>query len=308
MPGYFDPQYGPQGFAPTPATKPIDLYDVFGVPQDRRVDSNGIPLVRRGDIALDNPSVGTSPAPVAAPRPVTPSITLPPLPASDYQLPGTMIGRSGQAPAASAPEPYPGLKYSVDRSRGTSGAEWAAQHAPVAAPAASFGGGPGYLFSGNGTQADLEGRANARRMLEAAYGPTTDFDPTAARIKDATSRGDLLLAEERAKDPMAFARAQAGLGEEAKQNARLKSGANLAGVLQSFDDKLGAVEARRAAFRQRPEYQSATPEARQKAEDAEGFDLEAARIRSQMRLIEQSMGFATGQTPSSLYATNPFGG
>lgn len=185
--------------------------------------------------------------------------------------------------------------FSIDRSRGTSGLDWAQTHTPgdrevVRAPS-----------TGPHTQGELEGMANAKRLIEQAYGPTgEDFDPVRAQTEALEGQAKLRIAEQRAEDPLAFARMQAEIPARAQTDARIGGGLRLAKEFGGFDQQLQALEQKRAAMHALESYQKATPEARAAA-DAR-LDAEKTRVSTSLRVLQQAMGFATGQTPGSLYA------
>jgi hypothetical protein len=190
----------------------------------------------------------------------------------------------------------------VDRSRGASGSAWAGdtgrRHGDTEVVR-----GPDHV--GAHTQGELEGMANARRALDAAYGPTHEaFDPVEAQVQSLSDQAKLKIAEARAADPVGFSRMQAEIPEQAKADARLNSGVQLAGVFGKFDNELQGLAQKRAAMKASPEYLAAKPEARAAA-DAR-LDAEETRLHSNLRVLQQAMGFTTGQTPSSLFAEQRF--
>jgi hypothetical protein len=291
---YFDPTYGPQ--MPAPRTPTVSMGDVLGFGlQSGDPRSRG---PRQGDISLDAPA-----APAVAPRPAA----APPMPRPEqyaggddgagYQVPGTFIGRQEGVPAGQYMN-SPRLAVEVDRSRGTSGADWARSQAP--APAIPTGGGSGYMFSGNGTQADLEGRANMRRMLDAAYGPSSPaFDPYQAQIEDFDNQSALKVAELRAKDPVAFATAQAAIPQQAKVRAQMQAGTEFGGVLGKFLEERNALDDDLQRLRAHPKYLASTPEQRAQAEA--GFERRASQIDQQVETLKQAMGIMTGSAPGALF-------
>lgn len=246
---------------------------------------------------MSNPTAGVPRGPrVAPPRPDASSYY-------PYEYVGAHdAGGSDFAPTAPAASR---LDYSMDRSRGESGADWLRSHTPPRpADMPLPGGGAGYLFSGTGTQADFEGRANARRMIEDAYGPPREpFDPVREQLQALEGQAALKLAQKRAEDPLAFAQLEAALPEKARVQARIQAGSELSGVLGAWNTQLADLQQKRARLHMTPEYRAATPEAR--AAEDQLLDAEEARIEGHLRVMQQAMGFATGQTPSSLYAQGP---
>ena len=278
-------------------------------------------------IARSEPQVVAAPA--AAPAPATPAAVMIPVPDRTGHVGGPSQSwfdehgagatsavpmAPGAAPARPANTPWPSdtmVPFSVDSSRGESGADWAASHAadrgappPVRNSSELWGPGGGSL-----TQADFEGRANMRRMLEAAYGPQPEpFDPGKARLEEATNEGDIKIAEQRAKDPVAFARMQAGIPERAKMAARseaagIPEGETFYSAIAKWEDEASKIEAEVQRRRTLPNYKAATKEARD-ASEAEAI-ASIQRLRAHARALEQAMGITSGQTPSSLYNLQP---
>lgn len=296
----YDPQYGWYGndrSTPLPADNPVR------VAVDRAASaifSPGDPRERRAaasEAAGQDPRFRFNPdervvvTPVAAPtNAASPSPARP--------LSG-VIHEAGYRPD-SFPEGDIRAGLSIDRSRGTSGLDWARNHTPgdrevVRAPS-----------EGVHTQGELEGIATARRMLDAAYGSTSEpFDPVEAQVESLEGQARLKLAERRAEDPVGFARMQADIPAQAQSNARLSGGLQLAHAFEGFDQQMQTIEQKRAAMHASQQYQAATPQARAEA-DAR-LDGEKSRIGNSLRVFQQAMGFATGQTPATLYAEQPGG-
>jgi hypothetical protein len=298
MPGYFDPQYGWQGGA---AVEPLSP-EVAAAARARLADA------LTPDQSWRTPTYpGES---MSAPSVAVPA--------------GVAEGSAFRAPVVAAPAPAPAppptpqgfppdnspiqsyargpLRIDVDRSRGLSGNAWAEdtgrRHGDTEVVR-----GPDHV--GAHTQGELEGMANARRLLDEAYGPTHEaFDPVEAQVQSLGDQAKLKIAEARAADPVGFSRMQAEIPEQAKADARLNSGVQLAGVFGKFDNELQGLAQKRAAMKASPEYLAAKPEARAAA-DAR-LDAEETRLHSNLRVLQQAMGFTTGQTPSSLFAEQRF--
>lgn len=246
-----------------------------------------------------------APAP-PAPAPVVPErAPAPPPPAQVSRAFDTTGGVPMRPPAPPPPEvPVTGSVF-VDTSRGTAGKDWLEEHPERQLPSVPANSphlyGPG---GGNYTQADYEGRANARRMIEAAYPDAEPFDPVKAQIEDLTGRADLALAERRAQDPVAFAELQAGLPERAKMSARLQAsglppGETMYGFLAKIENQIGALEAELARRTQAAKQSGATPEAIEAASAPALAEIQ--RLKGHQLIMQQAMGFAVGQTPASLY-------
>lgn len=297
--GYYDPQYG------WVETKGLNTGE--GATLGSAVDAVFNPPQKPGGLVPFQPvAAGQDPR-----YPYDPTIPTPALPtrAAPAQPPVVVAATpSGVVPRApgfedvsSGSSHIPDVAndvragFSIDRSRGLSGRAWIGDHPTsdsevVRAPS-----------TGPHTQGELEGLANARRMIEAAYGPTHEaFDPVEAQVESLNDQAKLKLATERAADPVAFARTQAEIPAQAQTEGRLAGGERLAKVFGSFDDQLQQIERKRMAMRSSPQYQAATPQARKQAD--ERLDAEAAHVNSSLRVMQQAMGFATGQTPASLYA------
>lgn len=99
-------------------------------------------------------------------------------------------------------------RYSVDRSKGLSGQDWLRSQSDIQAAAFDPSGvapdpfagrnyDEGVLFSGTGTQADLEGRAQARQMMDAASA-IPDYEAKLRELK-------LMQAQRQAEDPYGLA-------------------------------------------------------------------------------------------------------
>lgn len=290
----------------SPSTAPIDT-GFASSPQPGgssaigRWWSNLDPGDRQRDADLNDPRNAPGPEVSAIPAIVRPPVATAPPPRPDQiAIPG-VAHEQGYNPD-SFPVGNVRSGFSIDRSRGSSGMDWASdpnrRHGDsevVRAPS-----------TGPHTQGELEGMANARMMLDRAYGPTSaPFDPDAARLTDAKAKANTKMADMQALDPVGFARMQAGIPERAKIGARMEAGHEMYGVLSGFDDRLSTVEQQRAKLRSTPEYRTATPEQRAAAEAP--FDEESTRIKGHMRMLQQSMGMGLGETPSTLYQQQ-FGG
>lgn len=254
---------------------------------------------RGRDIEL--PAAVGAPSAPSAPARAMPAGAPPPPAAESSEPPGAWpFAPSIPAPAFEADDASP---ITVDRSRGTSGAEWAAEHAAARAPRLSTvdaANGEDY-WRIRGLQDDLDRRYGSDAQLAAGA-----FDPVEAQLRTAVGAGNLRTAQERAANPTEFALREAALPERARTAARLQATQALSGLLQGFEDRVGAIQDKRRATQASPIYQNATAEARKRIDDL--LDREEGRIQSTIRLLQQSMGFAFGATPSSLYSQNPFGG
>lgn len=295
MAGYFDPQYGWVNTGGKEETMPL--------PSGLRraadaVFSPGDPQAEASAAAGADPRFRFDPAQRVAVQPA-PSPVADIVRAAAVGGPSSVIHEAGYN-LGSFPEGDVRHGFGVDTSRGTAGMDWAQSHTPgdrevVRAPS-----------TGPHTQGELEGMANAKRMIDAAYGPDQpDFDPNAARVADLEGQAKLKLAQTRAADPVAFAASQAQIPAQAQTNARLAGGLQLAHVFDGFEQQTQALEQKRSAMHESPQYKAATPQARAEA-DAR-LDAEKERSNASLRVLQQAMGFATGQTPASLYAERPGG-
>ena len=299
MAGYFDPQYGWTNTGGRDETMPLPTglrraAEAIFSPGDPRAEASAAAGADPRFRFDPSERLAAPPPPVVA-APVVASSVAPPPPVPSSGV----IHEAGYRPD-SFPVGDVRAGFSIDRSRGDSGMSWAAdpgrRHGDsevVRAPS-----------TGPHTQGELEGMANAKRMLDLAYGPTGPaFDPNKARIDDLTDQANLRLAETRAADPVAFAELQAELPERAKTRARIAGGNEMAGVFGKFDSQLADLEAQRAAMRASPQYQAATKEGKEAAEAR--INEHVSRVSSNLRVLQQAMGFVTGQTPSTLYANSP---
>jgi hypothetical protein len=291
MAGYFDPQYGwvntggKEEAMPLPSGLRRAVDTVFD-PGDPRAEASSS--------AGQDPRFRFDPAERAVPQ-----LTPPP----GVVMAGPVASAAANTVAHEAgyrPDSFPAgdvrQGFSIDRSRGTSGLDWAASHTPgdtevVRAPS-----------TGPHTQGELEAMADARRMLDAAYGPTHEaFDPVAAQVAQLEGQSRLKVAQQREEDPVGFARQQAEIPEQAKTRAQLGGALQMASLFDGFAQKRAQIAQKHAQIKALPQYANLTPEGKAQADAT--MESELGAVDANENILKQVLEISSGhqhsrETPS----------
>ena len=200
-----------------------------------------------------------------------------------YSYPGTFVGR--RLPRNEFSTPFGNA--SVDRSQGLAGSDWLRSQSDSQAAAldpagtAPFASGDGILFSGAGTLADLEGRGNARKLIEEAYGHPA--------LEERMREAEVTKAEQLAQDPYGLGAYRAK--EEIRRSVPTPKDIRAEDTLRQQEEeaqKLQQIEADGLAA-------GYTPKQVQKA------------VRNYIEKESLRRSFATGKYDTSARLLNPLG-